>query len=310
MSMLSHPTSDERLLAALAHGSVLFSFFGPIGPVLVWILQRRKSDYASFHALQAMGFQVLFFWLWIIIGIISPLISLIVLVAGASALEGTDFSGMFPFIFQGAFLFMIFGAFGIYFLCGLIAAGFCAAGKDFRYPLFGNWLARYLSNTGDQQEGIDECREDTWVAAMCHAVAIIFTWGVALPAIVWLSQRKRSKRVSFHAIQALIYQGIATAVYFLGIAIYILFIFVMMTAMLFAGIAAPGGDAELPPWVGIVFSSVVIMGFLFWFVLIIAMPVYYILAGIGAMRTMKGHDFRYPLLGCVVARKLDYTVAA
>lgn len=55
-------TSDEKMYAALAHGSVIFSFLGSIGPILVWLFQRNKSKYASFHALQAMGFQVISFW--------------------------------------------------------------------------------------------------------------------------------------------------------------------------------------------------------------------------------------------------------
>ena len=55
-------SSEERLWAALAHGSVLLSFLGPLGPLGIWLSQRCKSAYVRFHALQAMGYQILSFW--------------------------------------------------------------------------------------------------------------------------------------------------------------------------------------------------------------------------------------------------------
>lgn len=63
--MKTIPTSDEKMMAALTHGSVLLSFLGPIVPALLWSSRRRKSTYVSFHALKAMGYQAIFFWFWL-----------------------------------------------------------------------------------------------------------------------------------------------------------------------------------------------------------------------------------------------------
>ncbi len=47
---MENPTSEEKVLAALAHGSVLFAWFGPIAPTILWVTQRNKSKYVRFHA--------------------------------------------------------------------------------------------------------------------------------------------------------------------------------------------------------------------------------------------------------------------
>ena len=47
------PTSDEKVMGALAY------FFGMLGALLVWLLQREKSRFVRFHALQALGFDLI-----------------------------------------------------------------------------------------------------------------------------------------------------------------------------------------------------------------------------------------------------------
>ncbi len=65
---------------------------------------------------------------------------------------------------------LMFGLIGIYFALPVIGAVACAFGKDFRYPLMGGRLARYLgydfSQTGAEQIWLDEDHEDHWVTAM------------------------------------------------------------------------------------------------------------------------------------------------
>ena len=50
---------ENRLLAALAHGSVFAQGIGILVGVLVYITQREKSRYAAFQALQAAVFQLI-----------------------------------------------------------------------------------------------------------------------------------------------------------------------------------------------------------------------------------------------------------
>ncbi len=63
----SGATSDDRIWAALAHASALLMFVGPLVPLIICESQRKKSNYAAFQALQAMAYQALFFWVWMLV---------------------------------------------------------------------------------------------------------------------------------------------------------------------------------------------------------------------------------------------------
>ncbi|MBD3210591.1 hypothetical protein GF318_04390 [Candidatus Micrarchaeota archaeon] len=51
--------AENRLLAALAHGSVVAQGVGILVGVFIYITHRDKSRYAAFQALQAAVFQLL-----------------------------------------------------------------------------------------------------------------------------------------------------------------------------------------------------------------------------------------------------------
>ena len=48
----SAPTSNERLAAAIAHGGTCVAWF--IAPLVVYVLERDRSSFASKQALQAL----------------------------------------------------------------------------------------------------------------------------------------------------------------------------------------------------------------------------------------------------------------
>lgn len=52
-------SSDEKVMAALAHGSVLWMFLGPVVPVIPWASQRKKSKYVSYPLLGTRVEQLL-----------------------------------------------------------------------------------------------------------------------------------------------------------------------------------------------------------------------------------------------------------
>ena len=67
------PSLEERRLAAVAHGSTLLNLisggiFGPLVALVLWLLYDRKSEYISWHALQALVFQVLSLLLFLVLG--------------------------------------------------------------------------------------------------------------------------------------------------------------------------------------------------------------------------------------------------
>src|SRR5215210_4624103 len=54
------PTEDERILAALAHASIVanvVNLAGMIATSLIWTIQRERSPYVRAHALQALVYQ-------------------------------------------------------------------------------------------------------------------------------------------------------------------------------------------------------------------------------------------------------------
>ncbi|RPJ37755.1 MAG: hypothetical protein EHM21_17795, partial [Chloroflexi bacterium] len=51
-------TTENRLLAALAHGAVITQGLGLLAGVIVYVTQREKSRWAAFQALQAAVYQL------------------------------------------------------------------------------------------------------------------------------------------------------------------------------------------------------------------------------------------------------------
>jgi len=152
-------TQDERILAALAHASVLLPLWGLIGAIIVWAAQREKSRFVGFQALQAAAYQLV-----LIVGaflgggcyLCSFLGVFLLMPLGLFAVEGIGdphaaegllaivialLTAFLPFLVIGIF-FLIGAAFVLY---GLYGAVRVLQGHDFRYVLVGRWLERYLS---------------------------------------------------------------------------------------------------------------------------------------------------------------------
>lgn len=137
-------SSDERVLAALGHVTILFLGFGVFGPALLWTTQRKKSSFVAFHALQALAYQLLvvvFGTLWTC-GIT---VLIIVLSTGMVAFANVEEANpgvifLLQFVLIGLFL----GFYALYMGGGFLGAILTLAGRDFRYPLLGRWIENYL----------------------------------------------------------------------------------------------------------------------------------------------------------------------
>ena len=289
---------DETTMAALAHGSVLLSFLGPIGPLLVWISQRRRSTYATFHALQAMAYQMAFFWIGMAIGLLFALVWMCLMFPLILSIsENPDSFTAAPLLFEGGFFLFLFGIWGVYIIGGIVGAVMCLLKKDFRYPWVGKRLETYLRF--DPATGaLDEAMEERFVAAMAHASAILLMWGLLSPLAVWITQKERSVYLRFQGLQATVYQLIATLGYFAFMALYFVSAIGMML-LLSVGISSRQSEATLI--VALVFGAVIL---LIWLVLVLALPTYHLFAMIAGIQILKGKDYRYPLLGNFIARRM------
>ena len=90
-SVKSEIATEERIWAALAHLSVLAFGMGIVLPVVMWAEQRRKSNFAAFHSLQALGYQALGFTVWILASLLVGFVLIVVLliVLGVSGQNGS-----------------------------------------------------------------------------------------------------------------------------------------------------------------------------------------------------------------------------
>jgi uncharacterized Tic20 family protein len=296
-------SSDEKILAALAHGSVFLMFLGPVVPAIVWASQRKKSKYVSFHALQAMGYQAFYFWLGIVVWVLAMFLFICLIPVFVSFIKNSGDTALVPFLFQIPVFLIVFGFLGLFFILGIVGAVSCLLGHDFRYPLLGTWLERYLGYDITPESQMIETQEDNWVAGICHATAILQLWGVVTPLIVWFSQKERSARLRFQSMQAFLYQVIAFIMYMLGMGVYMAFLMGMFITMLTGG--TTGGGNELQGLSAFMMTGFLIVMMVFVVIVMIGMPIYYLLAGIAGFRVIRGHHFRYPFLGKIIEKRLN-----
>jgi uncharacterized Tic20 family protein len=151
----STTTQDERILAALAHASVILPFWGLIGSIVIWATQREKSSFVSFQALQGVAYQMIlvlggfaggacyacsFFGLFLM----TPV--------GFLAAEGVgdpNAAGALIAVLATVFPFCIMGFFALIGLAcvlyGMYGAVRVLQGHNFRYAVIGRRLEEYLN---------------------------------------------------------------------------------------------------------------------------------------------------------------------
>jgi uncharacterized Tic20 family protein len=127
--------------------------------------------------------------------------------------------------------------------------------------------------------------------------------GMVTPFIVWFSQKNRSSLLKFQSLQAAIYQLVTTVAYMISYACFF-FMYLIFIAIIVMGEVSPKPHQEISPVVGVAFILIIAVFMLMWLAWMVLYPVYFILAGIATIRTMRGHDFKYPILGKILLKRL------
>ena len=141
------PTPDEKLMGALAH------LFGPLVAVIVWAIQKDKSRFVNFQALQALVFALVvavgmgafFFCLFGVMFLGMSLSMFSVMNNPPSDAQIAPFfflPFMFPFM---TFAFILPSSF-VLLIIRLLAAVCVLNGRNYRYLLIGKWLDGFLEN--------------------------------------------------------------------------------------------------------------------------------------------------------------------
>jgi uncharacterized Tic20 family protein len=135
-------------------------------------------------------------------------------------------------------------------------------------------------------------QEDKLLAALCHISIIFSTMGVILPIVIYIHAREKSKPLAFQAMQSMLYH-VASLIWTLVFTV-VWTVLLCIFAVVFTAIAGSGSGGEMAGGTAVVFTVLMI---LFVLLLFAGIFVVYILGIIGAIRTMRGRMFKYPLIG-------------
>lgn len=303
------PTTEDRVWAVISHLSSLAFGMGIVLPIIGWSDQRRKSNYASFQSLQALGYQSLGFTIWVLaylVIIIFGAIFLLIMLGSDSTSSANANAALGPGMI--IYFIIIFGFFALYFVLPIIGAVACALGRDFRYPLMGHRLARYLdydrSQNSEERIWLDEDHEFRWVAATGHFSILIVIWGMLAPLTTWVLFGKRDYFLKFQSIQTLLYQAGATVLFLGGTVLYTL-------GLLFL-VAATGaiGSSDFNSSLGIAGTVILVVILLISVIVLLFVPFMHILGQWAGYRVLRGEDYRYPLIGEFIRKRLSKEIEA
>jgi uncharacterized Tic20 family protein len=141
----NHPplSSDDKLMGAIPH------LFGLLVALVIWVLQKDKSRFVKFQALQALAFDIivmvttglLFFCLFSVMFLGS--FGSIFMQAASSPNEMSPLF-MLPFMFPFMTFACIFPLSFLLLAVRIVAGVSILNGRSFRYPILGTWLERFL----------------------------------------------------------------------------------------------------------------------------------------------------------------------
>jgi uncharacterized protein len=144
---LTTPTPDERVIAALAHISVLLPMMGVIAPLVIWVTQKDKSRYVAFQSLQSLVYQLVMIAAWFLgmgcymFSFFGTFLAIPLASRGSHTLSPLFAVPFFiPFVVIGL-LFMGNLCFIAY---GVVGAGITVQGRPFRYVIIGKRLEHFM----------------------------------------------------------------------------------------------------------------------------------------------------------------------
>lgn len=106
---------DEKTWSIVAHLSVILA---PIGALIVWLMYKDKSPKVTFHALQALWYQLAWIGIFIAYFVVATILSVVTL--GIAAIV------LFPLMFIIPFIPLVHGCYAAYRV---------SQGEEYRYPL-------------------------------------------------------------------------------------------------------------------------------------------------------------------------------
>jgi uncharacterized Tic20 family protein len=291
--------TNERLLAALSHAGAFFPGLGIVIQALVWSLQHKKSKYVSYQSAQAGAWHIGFIVVNLLVILVVAIISQLVLLFGVTLLKDSPSAELFVIIPIVLVLGLVVLPSVLYTLIALVGVIAGLLGKEFRYPLLGDWLQKYLDREAFLKEGEEVSamsQMERWMAVCSHLSIFISIWGIALPLILWLTADKYKMEFCEETKQAAVFQGIqAILIGFFQVLSWILGLFFLwMVPSLTQNNFSDSGPLIL--FIG-AFLVLLFIALLF----LIFLAIFQTIGIVAAVKTMQGKKYDYP----VISRWLD-----
>lgn len=134
-------TQDEKAYAGLAHALMMSTWW--IGPLVIY-LSKKESRFVSFHALQALFWQIIFTVLYI--GGFTVFVMVTIFTVSTQP-GGSSANSKFPtalFVFMPFFWFFIMGAVAITLTLGIMYCLKAMRGQWAGYPVIGGWARKIV----------------------------------------------------------------------------------------------------------------------------------------------------------------------
>jgi len=136
-------------------------------------------------------------------------------------------------------------------------------------------------------------QEERLMAAIAHGCVIATGPGIIAAVLIWLMQQEKSRYAAGQALQAAVYQLLGM------IVIVVLWVgyTVLWTIAMIPMMQNPEkyNNAPLPPWFWVAMAATLIP--------LAVMVVWWLYGLWGALKSWQGEDFRYFLIGQLLAKK-------
>lgn len=285
--MKTPPTSEEKFWAVISHLSALMSGTGMLMPAFAWAEYRKKSKYVAFQSLQALCYQSLGYTLWALVAL---LVLTILTIATLPLLrQGESIN-----LWIASHVLVTLVLYAVYLVIPIVGAVRCALGRDFRYPVLGDRLARYIGYdpAADDDSALDEPHQERVAASMGHFGIVYPLWGMLVPFIFLAAKGGRSRYLKFESLQIIVFQAISTVVTLgLGVLAFIILLASVLPVMVSLQTGAP---LDMPPMESLFGFFIFLICLM---VIVLVVPLYQILGQWAGLRILQGREYRYPLVG-------------
>lgn len=154
-------------------------------------------------------------------------------------------------------------------------------------------------------EQTSRTKEDQLVAAISHGGALIPTFGLLIPLIIWITQKDRSTYLKHQALQAAAWQAMAFVMQILLFGCYFFSFFLIIPFSVIAEGETFSSNAAAG---GAIAGGFGLLIFCVFGLFMLGGLVYIGFAIAGVVNSLRGQDFQYPVIGRWVNSRLNTDV--